>query len=305
MDNLLEFIVDEDYENVRVDKFLSELNSDYSRSYIQKLIKDGRVKVNGKTEKPGLKLSEGDRVELDLPDPEPLDVLPEDIPLDIIYEDNDIIIINKPKGRVVHPAPGHLSGTLVNALLFHCKEGLSGINGVMRPGIVHRIDKDTTGLLVVCKNDAAHRNIAEQLKVHSGKRIYYALVHGIFKEKEGRIENYIARSNGDRKKMAVMPEGKRAVTNYKVIEEFKGRYSLVECRLETGRTHQIRVHMAYLSHPLVGDTVYSGYDDSRLTVSGQVLHAAVLGFVHPSTGEYVEFSSELPEYFEQLLESLR
>ncbi len=305
MDNLLEFIVDEDYENVRVDKFLSELNSDYSRSYIQKLIKDGRVKVNGKTEKPGLKLSEGDRVELDLPDPEPLDVLPEDIPLDIIYEDNDIIIINKPKGMVVHPAPGHLSGTLVNALLFHCKEGLSGINGVMRPGIVHRIDKDTTGLLVVCKNDAAHRNIAEQLKVHSGKRIYYALVHGIFKEKEGRIENYIARSNGDRKKMAVMPEGKRAVTNYKVIEEFKGRYSLVECRLETGRTHQIRVHMAYLSHPLVGDTVYSGYDDSRLTVSGQVLHAAVLGFVHPSTGEYVEFSSELPEYFEQLLESLR
>ena len=305
MDNLLKYIVDEDYENVRVDKFLSELNSDHSRSYIQKLIKDGRVKVNGKPGKPGLKLSEGDCVELDLPDPEPLDVLPEDIPLDIVYEDKDLIIVNKPKGMVVHPAPGHLSGTLVNALLFHCKDGLSGINGVLRPGIVHRIDKDTTGLLVICKNDAAHRNIAEQLKVHSGMRVYYALVHGIFKEKEGRIENYIARSNGDRKKMAVMPEGKWAVTNYKVIEEFKDRYSLVECRLETGRTHQIRVHMAYLSHPLVGDTVYSGYDDSRLTSSGQVLHAAVLGFAHPSTGEYVEFSSELPDYFEQLLERLR
>ncbi len=298
-------IVDEDYENVRIDKYLSEINSDYSRSYIQKLIKEGLCTVNGSTVKASFKLSEGDDVTLVLPDLKPLEVLPENIPLDIVYEDDDIIIVNKGKNMVVHPAPGHLSGTLVNALLYHCKNDLSGINGVLRPGIVHRIDKDTTGLLVVCKNDLAHRCIAEQLKDHSGKRVYIALVHGIFKEEQGRIDAPIGRSLADRKKMCINPAGKNAVTNYRVLETFKGKYSLVECRLETGRTHQIRVHMASIAHPLVGDTVYSGFDDGKLTKEGQVLHAKTLGFKHPSTGEDVLFTSELPEYFEDILNKLR
>ena len=309
MANMIDLIVDEDYENVRIDKYLSELNSELSRSYIQKLIKDGLCTVNGKVVKAGQKLSEGDDVHLSLPDLQPLDVLPEDIPLDIVYEDKDICIVNKGKGMVVHPAPGHMSGTLVNALLYHCGSDLSGINGILRPGIVHRIDKDTTGLLVICKNDNAHRSIAEQLKDHSGKRTYIALVHGLFKEKEGRVEGNIGRYSTDRKKMAVIPDGatpagKPAVTNYKVLDSYKGKYSLIECRLETGRTHQIRVHMAHIGHPLVGDTVYSNYDDSKLTTTGQVLHAKTLGFKHPSTGEDVEFTSELPDYFKDLIAAL-
>ena len=304
-DSILNFIVDEDYEDVRIDKYLSELNPEYSRSFIQKLIKDGLAKVNGKETKAGFRLSEGDSVSLEIPDLKPLDVLPENIPLDIVFEDDDVVIVNKPKGMVVHPAPGHLSGTLVNALLFHCGESLSGINGVLRPGIVHRIDKDTSGLLVICKNDNAHRSIAEQLKEHSGKRVYYALVHGRFKESEGHVDAPLGRSPSDRKKMAVVPGGKNAVTDFKVLESFGNKYSLVECRLKTGRTHQIRVHMAHIGHPLVGDPVYSGYDDSKLVKDGQVLHAAVLGFRHPSKGCDVEFSSELPEAFKQLLEKLR
>lgn len=299
------YFVDEEYDDFRIDKYLCEYEAEHSRTYLQKLIADGLVKVNDKPVKANYRLSEGECVRLFLPEPEPLNIMPENIPLDIRYEDSDIIIVNKPKDMVVHPAPGHLSGTLVNALMYHCGDSLSGINGVMRPGIVHRIDKDTTGLLVICKNDKSHNFIAEQLKVHSGTRVYYALVHGIFKNDSGRVEAPIGRSTSDRKKMAINPSGKDAVTNYKVLESFKGKYSLVECKLETGRTHQIRVHMASIGHPLVGDSVYSGYDDSSLTKSGQVLHAAVLGFVHPSTNEYVQFESELPDYFEKLLVKLR
>ncbi len=305
MDFEKNYFVDEEYDGFRIDKYLSEYEAEHSRTYLQKLIADGRVSVNDKVVKANYKLSEGECVRLFLPEPEPLNVLPENIPLDIVYEDDDLIIVNKPKDMVVHPAPGHLSGTLVNALLYHCGDSLSGINGVMRPGIVHRIDKDTTGLLVVCKNDKSHNSIAEQLKVHSGTRVYYALVHGSFKEPTGRVEGAIGRSLTDRKKMCITPAGKPAVTNYRLLESFGGKYSLVECRLETGRTHQIRVHMASLNHPLVGDTVYSGHDDSKLTKSGQVLHAAVLGFVHPTSGQYVEFKSDMPEYFENLLSKLR
>lgn len=299
------FFVDEEYDDFRIDKYLSEYEAEHSRTYLQKLISDGRVTVDGKVVKANYRLSEGECVRLFLPEPEPLNICPENIPLDIRYEDDDIIIVNKGKNMVVHPAPGHLSGTLVNALMFHCKDNLSGINGVMRPGIVHRIDKDTTGLLVICKNDKAHNAIADQFKVHSGKRVYYALVHGAFSDTEGRIDAPIGRSVTDRKKMAINPKGKDAVTNYKVLETFNNKYSLVECRLETGRTHQIRVHMASIKHPLVGDTFYSNYDDSSLTKDGQVLHAGVLGLVHPTTGNFIEFESELPEYFEEILKKLR
>jgi len=305
MDFEKNYVVDEEYDGFRIDKYLSEYEAEHSRTYLQKLISDGRVSVNEKVVKANYKLSEGECVRLFLPEPEPLDVCPENIPLDIVYEDDDVIIVNKPKDMVVHPAPGHLSGTLVNALMYHCGSSLSGINGVMRPGIVHRIDMDTTGLLVVCKNDKAHNCIAEQLKVHSGKRVYYALVHGTFKEDTGRVEGSIGRSTSDRKKMCITATGKPAVTNYRVLESFRGKYSLVECQLETGRTHQIRVHMASLHHPLVGDTVYSNNDDSALTKEGQVLHAAVLGFVHPTSNEFVEFEAPLPEYFEKLLTKLR
>ena len=300
------YYVDEDDNEKRIDKYLADYETEHSRTYIQKLIADGNVTVNGKTVKSNFKLSEGECIRFLLPEPLPLNVLPENIPLDVIYEDDDLIIINKPKDMVVHPAPGHLSGTLVNALLYHCKDNLSGINGVLRPGIVHRIDKDTTGILVVCKNDTSHKNIAEQLKVHSGKRIYHAIVHGTFKEKEGRIEAPIGRSITDRKKMAINDKnGKPAITNYTVLEELRGKYSYIECRLETGRTHQIRVHMSSIQHPLVGDTVYSHYNDTALVTNGQVLHAALLGIVHPGTNQYMEFTAEEPEYFQNLLKKLR
>ncbi len=300
------YYVDESDADTRIDRYLADYETEHSRTYIQKVIAEGNVTVNNKAVKCNYKLSEGECIRFLLPEPMPLNVLPENIPLDIVYEDNDIIIINKPKNMVVHPAPGHMSGTLVNALLFHCKDNLSGINGVLRPGIVHRIDKDTTGILIVCKNDAAHKCIAEQLKLHSGKRIYHAIAHGIFKEKEGRIEAPIGRSPVDRKKMAINEKnGKPAITNYRVLEEFQGKYSYIECRLETGRTHQIRVHMASLHHPLLGDSVYSNYNDQAFKTDGQVLHAALLGITHPKTGEYMEFVAEEPEYFKKILAKLR
>ena len=300
------YYVDEDDNDKRIDKYLADYETEHSRTYIQKLIADGNVTVNNKTVKSNYKLTEGECIRFLLPEPLPLNVLPENIPLNIVYEDNDIIIINKPKDMVVHPAPGHMSGTLVNALLYHCKDNLSGINGVLRPGIVHRIDKDTTGILIVCKNDVSHKYIAEQLKAHSGKRVYHAIVHGILKEKEGRIEAPIGRSTTDRKKMAINEKnGKPAITNYRVLEEFQGKYSYIECRRETGRTHQIRVHMASLHHPLVGDTVYSSHNDTALHTNGQVLHAALLGIIHPTTNQYMEFTAEEPEYFKQLLNKLR
>lgn len=290
----------------RLDSYLTEVFEDMSRSHITGMIKDGIITVNGKKVKAGYSLCEGDIIEADIPE-EPVDVeiIPEDIPLDIIYEDKDVIVVNKPKDMVVHPAAGHVTGTLVNALMYHCKDSLSGINGEMRPGIVHRIDKDTTGLLIACKNDNAHNNIAEQLKIHSITRRYIALVHGNIKEEEGTIDKNIGRSRTDRKKMAICPpgEGRNAITHYKVLEHF-GQYTLVECRLETGRTHQIRVHMCSIGHPLVGDDTY-GIKNDKFLGNGQYLHAAVLGFIHPRTGEYMEFKVPLPEYFENTLSRLR
>lgn len=298
------YVDDEDSEK-RIDKYLADYETEHSRTYIQKLITDGNVTVNGKAVKCNYKLTEGECVRFLLPEPIPLNILPENIALDIVYEDDDIIVINKPKDMVVHPAPGHMSGTLVNALLYHCKDNLSGINGILRPGIVHRIDKDTTGILIACKNDSSHKNIAEQLKYHTGKRVYHALVHGILKEKEGRIEAPIGRSPIDRKKMAVNEKnGKPAITNYKVIAEYQGKYSYIECRLETGRTHQIRVHMSNMHHPLVGDETYSNYNDAALHTNGQALHAALLGITHPRTGKYMEFTAEDPDYMKKLCKKL-
>lgn len=300
------YYVDEDDAEERIDKYLVDYETEHSRTYLQKLIADGNVTVNGKTVKSNYRLSEGECIRFLLPEPEPLNILPENIPLDIVYEDGDIIVINKPKNMVVHPAPGHLSGTLVNALLYHCRDGLSGINGVLRPGIVHRIDKDTTGILIACKTDTAHKCIAEQIKQHSGKRIYHAIVHGCFREKEGRVDAPIGRSPVDRKKMAINEKnGKPAITNYTVLETLNDKYSYIECRLETGRTHQIRVHLASLHHPLLGDTFYGNGKDSLFETNGQVLHAALLGIKHPRTGEYMEFTADEPEYFKTLLSKLR
>ena len=291
-------------QQMRLDKYLSEQFPEQTRSYLQKLIKEGQVLVNGKTVKSGYQLSKGDEVSVTIPEPKELDVEPQKMELDIVYEDEDVILINKPKGMVVHPAPGHTTDTLVNGLLYHCKDNLSGINGVARPGIVHRIDRDTTGILIVCKNDMSHNSIAEQLKEHSINRRYRALVHGNLKEDTGTVEGPIGRHPVDRKKMAINERnGKPAVTHYTVLERF-GNYTLIECKLETGRTHQIRVHMTSIGHPLVGDEVY-GPAKSPFKLQGQCLHAMVLGFVHPRTGEYMEFSADLPEYFEDLLKKLR
>lgn len=289
---------------VRIDKYLAEQLPDITRSYLQKLLKDGSVQMNGKPVKASTKTAAGALIALTIPEPEEPEILPEDIPLDILYEDSDVILINKPKDMVVHPAAGHYTGTLVNALMYHCRGDLSGINGVLRPGIVHRIDKDTTGVLIVCKNDRAHNALAEQLKEHSITRKYRAIVCGNLKEDEGTVDAPLGRHPQDRKKMAIVRSGgKRAVTHYRVLERF-GNYTYIECRLETGRTHQIRVHMASLGHPLLGDEIY-GRAKSPFKLEGQTLHAMVLGFIHPTTGEYMEFEAPLPEYFEKLLEKLR
>lgn len=289
----------------RIDKVLSEYFEDYSRSFIKKLFDDDLILVNGKKSKPGYNIKNGDILDISVPDPIDIQIVPENIPLDIIYEDNDVILINKPKGMVVHPAPGHYSGTLVNGLMYHFGDSLSGINGEIRPGIVHRIDMDTTGVLVVCKNDAAHRILSEQLHEHSITRKYYAIVHGNLTADDGTVDAPIVRSPKDRKKMAVNTRnGRRAVTHYHVIERFGGKYTYIECQLETGRTHQIRVHMASLGHPILGDEVY-GPKKCPFKLQGQTLHAGVLGFIHPSTGEYVEFTAELPGYFEKLISILR
>jgi len=302
MENYL-FEIQED-QQMRLDKYLAEQFPEQTRSYLQKLIKDGEVTVNGKSVKTGYQLSKGDEVCVNIPEPKELDVEPQKMDLDIVYEDDDVILINKPKGMVVHPAPGHISDTLVNGLLYHCKGKLSGINGIARPGIVHRIDRDTTGILIVCKNDMSHNSIAAQLKEHSINRRYRALVHGNLKEDTGTVEGPIGRHPIDRKKMSINEKnGKPAVTHYTVLERF-GNYTLIECKLETGRTHQIRVHMTSIGHPLVGDDVY-GPAKCPFKLQGQCLHAMVLGFVHPRTGEYMEFSADLPEYFENLLEKLR
>ena len=297
------FLIEESMADLRIDKVIAEAYPDFSRSYIQKLIKDGLVSIHGKVVKANYRPQCGEEIQLLIPEPELLSIEPENIPLDIVYEDKDVILINKPKDMVVHPAPGHYSGTLVNALMYHCRDNLSGINGVLRPGIVHRIDKDTTGIIIACKNDIAHNSLAEQLKVHSITRKYNALVYNNFKEEEGTVNAPIGRHPIDRKKMAINHKnGKDAITHYRVLDNFSG-YAHIECCLETGRTHQIRVHMTSISHPLLGDEIY-GPAKSKFHLQGQALHARVFGFQHPTTGEYMEFEAPLPEYFTNLLKTL-
>ena len=292
-----------DSSGERLDSFVARSVEDISRSAAQKLIETGNVLVNGSVAAKALKLREGDSVRIELPEPEVADILPEDIPLDIVYEDTDVIVVNKPKGMVVHPAAGNYTGTLVNALMYHCGDSLSGINGEIRPGIVHRIDKDTSGLLVVAKNDKAHIFLAEQLKAHSMKREYMAVVRGGFKEDEGVISAPLGRSPHDRKKQAVNGINPRpAVTHYQVLERFD-KFSLCRFALETGRTHQIRVHCAYMGHPVAGDTVYGG-EKNACGLAGQCLHAKTLGLIHPVTGEFMDFDSPLPEYFHNFLKKL-
>ena len=289
---------------LRIDKYLSTVNEQLSRSYIQKLLKSGLVLVDGKPVKASYQVDEGDVISLDIPEAVEPEIEPENMDLDILYEDQDVILVNKPKGMVVHPAAGHYSLTLVNGLMHHCKDQLSGINGVMRPGIVHRIDMDTTGVIIACKNDMAHNSIAAQLKEHSITRRYQAIVHGVLKDDAGTVEGPIGRHPTDRKKMSInYNNGKSAVTHYKVLKRFR-QYTHVECRLETGRTHQIRVHMASIGHPLLGDLVYGPGKCPIPGLQGQTLHAGVLGFIHPRTGEYMEFTAPLPEYFAKLLNTL-
>lgn len=299
-----ELFVTEDISGDRIDKFLSEQCEELSRSFLQKLLKAGEIFVNGKPVKASYRVLDGDSILFEVPDATEPEILPEDIPLDIVYEDHDVILVNKPKGMVVHPAAGHYTHTLVNALMYHCREDLSGINGVLRPGIVHRIDMDTTGILIACKNDLAHNSIAAQLKEHSITRRYEAIVHGVLKDEEGTVDAPIGRNPQDRKKMCINHQnGKQAVTHYRVLKRFHD-FTHIECRLETGRTHQIRVHMASIGHPLLGDAVY-GPSKCPYKLQGQTLHAGVLGFVHPRSGEYMEFRAPRPEYFERLLKILQ
>ena len=297
-----EFLVLEEEEDTRLDLFLSEQMGDMSRSYIQKLIKEDKVIVNGRHEKSKYLVKEEDKIEISIPEPTLVDIVPMDIPIEIIYEDSELLVVNKPKGMVVHPAPGNYDNTLVNALMYHCEGKLSSINGIIRPGIVHRIDKDTSGLLMVAKNNNAHNYLADQLKEHSITRRYEMICHGKIKEEKFSVDAPIARNPKDRLKMGIVAGGKRAVTHFEVLKELK-EYTYLQAELETGRTHQIRVHMAYKKHPLLGDPLY-GPQKSKVKVDGQVLHAKVLGFIHPVTKEYMEFTSELPDYFKKLLSIL-
>ena len=302
MKEVIDLIVEEE-AGVRLDKYLSVAIPEYTRSFLQKQIEDENVTVNNTVVATKYKVKLGDAIAIKIPEPVDVDILAENIPIEIVYEDSDVIIVNKTQNMVVHPAPGNYTGTLVNALLYHCKDNLSGINGEIRPGIVHRIDKDTSGLLMVAKNDHAHLALSELLKDHLITRKYRAIVQGTFKEDEGTVEAPIARSSQDRKKMAIVQGGRYAKTHYKVIERFKN-YTYVELTLFTGRTHQIRVHMKHIAHPLLGDTVYGG-QKQLFGLDKQMLHAKILGFEHPSTGEYVEFDSEIPDYFKTALDKLR
>lgn len=298
------FAAEKEDVGTRIDVFLAENMEDLSRSGVQKLIDEGMITLNGGKTKANYKLREKDIIDVTVPEVKEVEILPEDIPLDILYEDTDVIVVNKPQGMVVHPAPGHTSGTLVNALMFHCGDDLSGINGEKRPGIVHRIDKDTSGVLMIAKNDMAHQSLAAQLAEHSITRKYNAVVYNGFNEDEGTVDKPIGRNPQDRKKMAVTEKHSRhAVTHYRVIERME-KFTLIEAQLETGRTHQIRVHMTYIGHPLLGDPVY-GPKKQPINLEGQALHARVLGFIHPRTGEYMEFEAPLPPHFEALLERLR
>ncbi len=299
------FQITEEYEGERIDKCMAMLVDSLSRSYIQKLIKERQVLVNGTPVKSSCLVQAEDEVRFTLPPSQEPELRPEKIPLDILYEDKDLLVVNKPKGMVVHPAAGHYTGTLVNGIMYHCGSELSGINGVLRPGIVHRIDMDTTGSLIVCKNDKAHNSIASQLKEHSITRRYRALCHGVIKQAQGTVDRPIGRHPTDRKKMAVNERnGKRAVTHYRVLKRFR-EYTYIECELETGRTHQIRVHMTSIGHPLLGDSVYAPGRKCPFSLQGQTLHAMTIGFLHPSTGEYLEVIAPLPEYFVHLLDILQ
>lgn len=301
----IEYVVSEEGAGMRLDQFLAQKLTQVSRSFLQKQIKEQFVFVNEKPAKAGIKLNTADKIQVILEPPKELQIEAENIPLDVLYEDEDIIVINKPKQMVVHPAPGHYSGTVVNALLYHCKDSLSGINGVMRPGIVHRIDQDTTGAIVICKNDYAHQFIAQQLKEHSITRTYHAIVCNSLPKEHGTISGIVGRHPVDRKKMAVnVKNGKLAVTHYQVLDPLNGRYTYICCNLETGRTHQIRVHMASIGNPVLGDTVY-GPAKCPFHLTGQTLHAKTLGFIHPRTKKYIEFDAPLPEYFEKLLQVLK
>ncbi|KIQ95822.1 Ribosomal large subunit pseudouridine synthase D [Anoxybacillus thermarum] len=297
----IQLTIEEQHDGERIDKIIAGLNEQWSRSQVQQWLKEGHVLVNGKAVKPNYKCHVDDEVVISIPNPEPLDVEPEPIPLDIYYEDADVLVVNKPRGMVVHPAPGHMRGTLVNALLAHCQD-LSGINGVLRPGIVHRIDKDTSGLLMVAKNDLAHESLVNQLVNKTVTRKYHAIVHGVIPHDYGTIDAPIGRDPRDRQSMAVVESGKEAVTHFRVLERFE-HYTYVECQLETGRTHQIRVHMKYIGYPLAGDPKYG--PRKTLPIDGQALHAGVLGFHHPRTGEYLQFEAPLPHEFERLLDMLR
>lgn len=302
-----EFIVEQEGAGTRIDCFLSGEDTGLSRSALQGLMAQGHVLCNGRPVPKSQKLKAGDTLLVEIPDAKPIEAVPQNIPLDIVYEDEHLLVVNKPKGMVVHPAPGNPDGTLVNALLWHCQGSLSGIGGLIRPGIVHRIDKDTSGLLVVAKDDATHIGLSQQMAVHSVERAYHTVVYGGFTQEQGVVESSIARSHTDRKKMAVYPVGepgaKYAYTGYQVLERL-GNFTLLECRLKTGRTHQIRVHMASIHHPVAGDPVY-GPHNCITSLGGQCLHAKTLGFIHPATGQALRFDSELPEYFTHFVATLR